>query len=491
MVNKITTPPKAFGDITSKINEIIDNLVDATGFVKKDGGSTQQTITLSSGSGTTALGVKSKASSSYISFNGSSAWLGSYGVSSDKKPVFYNGTGYTLAYTSDIPDISNKQDTLVSGTNIKTINNQSILGSGNISISGGSTSIDELTITQNTNNELQTVGVLNSNGGGALKLWTGTKAEYDALSEGEWSEAAYSENLGSYWRSVSFNGEYYVTLNNFGLINFAYTDLEWEEPETQYNLIQSTSWMALDYDGTKFIALSADGYISTSTIGIAGWSKATQNANLGDNDWVDLTHDSTKFVALSFTGYISTSTDGTTWTTAVQNTNLGNHNWYGLAYDGTKFVALSNTGYISTSTDGTTWTTAIQNANLGNNSWTALTYNGKEFIALGLNGYTSTSTDGTTWTTAVQNTNLGNHSWKALTYDGSRVLAIGDNYTSTLEPSIDESTLYNITDTKEIRLGADVIASYGANTDLSNLSATGEAHFKLLLDILLKIKQIK
>lgn len=34
--------------------------------------------------------------------------------------------------------ISNKQDTLVSGTNIKTINNESILGEGNITIEGGS-----------------------------------------------------------------------------------------------------------------------------------------------------------------------------------------------------------------------------------------------------------------------------------------------------------------------------------------------------------------
>lgn len=32
---------------------------------------------------------------------------------------------------------SDKQDTLVSGTNIKTINNQSLLGSGNITIQGG------------------------------------------------------------------------------------------------------------------------------------------------------------------------------------------------------------------------------------------------------------------------------------------------------------------------------------------------------------------
>lgn len=34
-----------------------------------------------------------------------------------------------------ITDISTKQDVLISGTNIKTINNQSILGSGNIAVS--------------------------------------------------------------------------------------------------------------------------------------------------------------------------------------------------------------------------------------------------------------------------------------------------------------------------------------------------------------------
>ena len=41
----------------------------------------------------------------------------------------------TTAYISSA--ISGKQDTLVSGTNIKTVNNESLLGSGNVSISGG------------------------------------------------------------------------------------------------------------------------------------------------------------------------------------------------------------------------------------------------------------------------------------------------------------------------------------------------------------------
>lgn len=40
-------------------------------------------------------------------------------------------------YLTEHQDISTKQDILVSGTNIKTINNQSLLGSGNITIQGG------------------------------------------------------------------------------------------------------------------------------------------------------------------------------------------------------------------------------------------------------------------------------------------------------------------------------------------------------------------
>ena len=48
--------------------------------------------------------------------------------------------GYLSGVTSAIQtQIGNKQDTLVSGTNIKTINNQSILGSGNIEIQSGTT----------------------------------------------------------------------------------------------------------------------------------------------------------------------------------------------------------------------------------------------------------------------------------------------------------------------------------------------------------------
>lgn len=73
------------------------------------------------------------------------------------------------------------QEPLVSGTNIKTINNNPILGSGNITIQSAP-DIDNKSITTNTSDELQTVGVIDSNNTtNAIKTWTGTKAQYDAI----------------------------------------------------------------------------------------------------------------------------------------------------------------------------------------------------------------------------------------------------------------------------------------------------------------------
>ena len=51
-------------------------------------------------------------------------------------PIFKASPAYGIA-ASDITNWNGKQAALVSGTNIKTVNNESLLGSGNISIQGG------------------------------------------------------------------------------------------------------------------------------------------------------------------------------------------------------------------------------------------------------------------------------------------------------------------------------------------------------------------
>lgn len=52
------------------------------------------------------------------------------------------------------PMLNGKQDTLVSGTNIKTINNESLLGSGNIDIQSGGSNVFEITYGTTTFSEL-------------------------------------------------------------------------------------------------------------------------------------------------------------------------------------------------------------------------------------------------------------------------------------------------------------------------------------------------
>lgn len=73
----------------------------------------------------------------------------------------------TSAVTAVQQSLSGKQDTLVSGTNIKTINNESILGSGNITISGGGGQ-SLVYYTEDTSNESATIKVQNDDGAGNL-----------------------------------------------------------------------------------------------------------------------------------------------------------------------------------------------------------------------------------------------------------------------------------------------------------------------------------
>lgn len=62
------------------------------------------------------------------------------GVAEESDPIFKSSPAYNIT-DEDITNWTNKQDLLVSGQNLKTINNISILGEGNIEIKSGSGSI--------------------------------------------------------------------------------------------------------------------------------------------------------------------------------------------------------------------------------------------------------------------------------------------------------------------------------------------------------------
>lgn len=122
--------------------------------------------------------------------------------SSDLEPY------YTSAQTDTVIDnaTSGKQDTLVSGTNIKTINNQSILGSGNIQIQGGS--------------------------GGGSNIIELTQAEYDALT-------AYTEDaMYVITDAQDINIDNYEMISNkVNSISAESTDEEYPSAKCVYDMI--------------------------------------------------------------------------------------------------------------------------------------------------------------------------------------------------------------------------------------------------------------
>ena len=163
--------------------------------VLKDGGSATQTITLSSGTGTTALGVKSMSTGSYISYSGTGGWLGSYGVSSEKKPVFYNGTSYTLAYTSDIPKVFYGTCATSAGTATKVVVCEAFTQADLVAGT-------RITIYFNNANSYNGQATLNINGTGAKNIYyngTTTNARYMWVA-GESVDFIYN---GTQWATIN------------------------------------------------------------------------------------------------------------------------------------------------------------------------------------------------------------------------------------------------------------------------------------------------
>lgn len=90
------------------------------------------TITLPSTSGILALASDIPTNTSDLTND--SGFITGY---TETDPVFTASAAHGIS-TTDITNWNSKQAALVSGTNIKTVNNQSLLGSGNLTITSGS-----------------------------------------------------------------------------------------------------------------------------------------------------------------------------------------------------------------------------------------------------------------------------------------------------------------------------------------------------------------
>jgi hypothetical protein len=130
-------------------------------------------------------------------------------------------TATTYTKTQVDTALGGKQATLVSGTNIKTINNESILGSGNIEIQGGGgvTTVDD-TLSSTSTNPVQNK-VVKSATDRICRIWgygTSGQTNIDIL---YWATGATSNYIDGYVQFSKINGKKIIGDKSFPTDNFS------------------------------------------------------------------------------------------------------------------------------------------------------------------------------------------------------------------------------------------------------------------------------
>lgn len=357
------------------------------------------------------------------------------------------------------------QEELVSGTNIKTINNTSLLGSGNIEIQGGGSITIDQTYDPTSANAQSGVAIAGANFLTASSLnnyvttntdqnITGTKTFVGQKKIG-FKQSASNNKLGftlydnnnvekgylEFNPSNTVDGVPLMTLGNYATASGGLTHVGFRKYSNisgasgAYNLLaplvsKAKSPFSLTTTYTNFY-LPLGFTNGTTTVKTANTGMVDLSPILPTNVLPSQTGQSGKFL----------TTDGTNPSWATVSVTVDQ------TYDPTSTnaqsgVALSEVfnekqdtliagDHITINEATPHWSQAEEVSNLHLNSfdWVSIAYGDNKFVILGDEGYTSTSTDGIEWTSAVKNPNLyqpcvgytviyGDGKFVALSYEG-------------------------------------------------------------------------
>ena len=194
----------------------------------------------------------------------------------------------TTAVTASIAAaVSDKQDTLVSGTNIKTINNESLLGSGNIDIQGGS-SINVVQISGTSTGDVMSQNAVTN--GLNDKIQDFNMSVHNWLGSGvtalDSSKNGSSYTTKTYVASINekqiMTGSDYAKVNKFHLVEASAittsvtsssTDSQVPSAKAVYDVLVNKA------DTSAFTAHTADTTIHTTSAEKASWNGAATNAS--------------------------------------------------------------------------------------------------------------------------------------------------------------------------------------------------------------------
>ena len=202
-----------FPTIPSKTSDLTND----SGFITSSSLPTKTSDLTNDGDGTNAFLTQHQSLANYVQKSSTSGLLKNDGTVDTTQylsslPAHNHDDRY---YTESEVDtaLGGKQATLISGTNIKTINNQSLLGSGNITIQGGGTvTVDDSLSTTSTN------PVQNKVITGALNGKADTSSLSTVATSGSYNDLSNKPNIPTAISDLTNDSDFIETSSTTGLI---------------------------------------------------------------------------------------------------------------------------------------------------------------------------------------------------------------------------------------------------------------------------------
>ena len=385
-------------------------------------------------------------------------------------------TTYTIKDSTARSELANKQDTLVSGTNIKTINGNSLLGSGNITIETSSTpNVDDETISYNTNDALQTIAVKNVRDDSTLPIWHGTEYQWNHGDPTTWyywqSDVVAQWVSGTMpsstsWRSVTYGNGKFLAISNGSTSVAAYSEdgINWTTttlPDTSYcNFVTYCNGKFMVFKRSNIVACSEDG-VNWTTMTIQGYL-----------NWQSIAYGNGKYVVIAKNSTDGAySEDGINWTAITLPSKV---DWKSVAYGNGKFVAVANSSTVGAySEDGINWTAIT----LPNSEVMSVTYGNGKFVAAVYNSETAIySEDGIHWNSSNEIVTW-EAQWNDITYGDGKFVAVekycfgistdGINWTAPSTPNRVSNSSVAYGDGKFVAVanGSDVVTIFSQSYD--------------------------
>ena len=341
------------------------------------------------------------------------------------------------------------QAPLVSGTNIKTINDTSILGSGNIDIDSLPDQSGQSCKFLTTNGTSASWAEIPAVSGDSADVEAGRNIDiYERYSKASVTSVQQVSNLipasDHRWVGLIYDGTEYTVIDNKCYASHSEDGINWSQPSLYIDDSDPSigyhhdAIQGMVYSNNRYVVLGYSYSYTRSSI-TAGWSSTEL-----DDEFDKIAYGNGKFIIAhlnpSGIGYYSTSTDGSTWSDSVGfdlPEIIGNAGSVGyisnLICDGNRYmitgVAKSGIGIMSTA-DFEHWNAEepIGSAYVGCSNFLTITSDGSIYTSqLGGNPWIALDVDG----------NLGTHYWKLFCKgEGDSFLALDNSgYVALLELS--------------------------------------------------------